>query len=83
MKWFAMFGVFLFVGCSGASHERLEQVRMERELVRRQLVVCSMTFRSDLDHCERRYGARLKELTCEEADLQGRTCKEALQDEKE
>lgn len=60
--------------CGASSHQRLDEVRIEKESVQRYLTVCGVQFPNDHTFCSRKYGARLHELICEEAHLQGEKC---------
>ncbi len=68
-----VFLVFL-MGCSAATHERLQEIEAEKDVMQRHLTVCALEYPSQQQFCNRRYGARLHELHCEEARLKGEKC---------
>lgn len=65
--------VFL-AACAATNQERLEEIRVQKEVLQRYLTVCAMEFPAQQRFCHRKYGARRHELICEEARLKGERC---------
>lgn len=74
MKRMTALVLYFLVGCSAVTHERLREIEVEKETMQRYLTVCALAYPSQQKFCNRKYGARLHELICEEARLKGEKC---------